>query len=70
MSNFENYKKSTWEMGNCTDKNIIFLNIKGMGDSRFSHLHITKSDIKLLINDLQMLLDNNNDILNYTLKKT
>ena len=41
-----------------------------MGDSRFSHLHITKSDIKLLINDLQMLLDNNNDILNYTLKKT
>lgn len=70
MSNIENYKKSTWEMGNCTDKSIIFLNIKGMGDSRFSHLHITKSDIKLLMNDLQILLDNDTNNLNYTIKRT
>lgn len=70
MNNVDNYKKSIWEMGNCTDKNVIYLNIKGMGDTRFSHLHITKSDIEMLIKDLQMLLDNNIDNVNYTIKRT
>lgn len=70
MNNIDKYKKSVWETGNCTDKNVIFLNIKGMGDTRFSHLHITKSDVQMLITDLQTLIDNDNENLNYTIKRT
>lgn len=70
MSNIDDYKKSVWETGNCTDKNVIFLNIKGMGDTRYSHLHITKPDLKMLITDLQTLIDNDNENLNYTIKRT
>ena len=41
-----------------------------MGDTRFSHLHITKSDVQMLITDLQTLIDNDNENLNYTIKRT
>ena len=70
MNNINKNKKSVWETGNCTDKNVIFLNIKGMGDTRFSHLHITKSDVQMLITDLQTLIDNDDEKLNYTIKRT
>ena len=58
-----NYKKdpayfSSWEAGECTDKNTIFLNLRGNSDKRFSHFHMSKEDTQILINDLQMLLDN------------
>lgn len=62
-------KDSVWEMGECTDKSIIYLNLKGMNDSRYSHFHITKSDVEMLISDLQTLLDNNNDRLHLKLTK-
>ena len=62
-------KSSYWEMGNCTDHNIIFLNLKGMMDSRYSHFHILKSDVEMLINDLQKLLDNNDDRIDLRIKK-
>lgn len=65
----KNYYKSTWEMGNCSDKNVIFLNMKGMADSRFSHFHITKDDVKLLIKDLEMLINNEDEHLNYTIRR-
>lgn len=46
---------SSYEMGMCTDKNIIYLNIKGILDKRFAHLHLTDADVKKLIEDLQLL---------------
>lgn len=47
-----------WEMGQCIDEDIIFLSLKGRIDSRYSHFHLAKSDVKLLIRDLQTLLSN------------
>lgn len=64
------YKKSKWEVGNCTDNDIIYLNIKGMGDTRFTHLHLTKSDVEMLIDDLQTLINNDDENLKYTIKRT
>lgn len=46
---------SSYEMGMCTDKNIIYLNIKGILDKNFSHLHLTDTDVKKLIEDLQLI---------------
>lgn len=46
---------SRYEMGMCTDKNIIYLNIKGILDKNFSHLHLTDIDVKKLIEDLQLI---------------
>lgn len=69
MENKKDYYKSTWEIGNCTEKNIIYFNLKGMADSRFSHFHITKDDIKLLIQDLEMIINNNDENLNYTIRR-
>ena len=37
------------------DKNIIYLNIKGILDKNFSHLHLTDTDVKKLIEDLQLI---------------
>lgn len=61
MGNADNYKNSMWETGECTDKSVIYLNLKGMGDSRFAHFHITKSDVEMLINDLQTLINNKDE---------
>ena len=46
---------SEYEIGMCNDKNIIYLNIKGMLDKKFSHLHLTDTDVKKLIEDLQLI---------------
>lgn len=46
---------SSYEMGMCTDKNIIYLNIRGILDKNFSHLHLTDTDVKKLIEDLQLI---------------
>lgn len=67
------YKKSpdyfsSWEMGECTDKNIIFLNLRGNTDKRYSHFHISKQDVKLLISDLQTLLSNKDERIQLKIK--
>ena len=46
---------SKYELGMCTDENIVYLNIKGILDKNFSHLHLTDTDVKQLIKDLQLI---------------
>lgn len=53
--------KAEWEAGNCTNPDVIYLNLKGRMDGRFSHFHIMKEDVKLLIKDLQTLVDNEDE---------
>lgn len=67
------YKKSprhfsSWEMGECNDHKTIYLNLRGMSDKRYAHFHIQKEDVKILINDLQKLIDNQDERLQLKLK--
>lgn len=47
-----NYNGAKWEMGQCTDDSVIYLLLKGRGDKRYAHFHISKEDAKQLYNDL------------------
>ena len=39
------------------DPNIIFLNLKGKNDIRFSHFHLNDEDAAQLYKDLELLLN-------------
>lgn len=49
-------KKSEWEVGNCNDKDVLFLNLKGNNDMRYSRFHIDIKDVELLIEDLSNVI--------------
>lgn len=46
-----------YEMGTTNDPNIIFLNLKGKNDIRFSHFHLNDEDAAQLYKDLELLLN-------------
>ena len=56
-----NYSGAKWEMGQCTDKDIMYLWLKGRNDKRYSHFHISKEDAKQLYNDLLRVAINGDD---------
>lgn len=45
-----------YEMGTTNDKGVIFLNLKGNSDYRFSHFHLNDEDAAQLYKDLELLL--------------
>lgn len=49
--------RSSWEMGRCTDDKVIYLNLRGMMDTNFSHKHMTIEDAKALRDDLDKLIN-------------
>ena len=49
-------EKSEWEIGNCNDEDIIFLNLKGNEDRKFSRFHLNIKDVSKLINDLNLTI--------------
>jgi len=49
--------RSSWEMGRCTDDNIIYFNVRGMMDTNFSHKHMTIEDVRALRDDLDKLIN-------------
>ena len=51
-------ENSEWEMGNCTDNNYLFLNLKGNNDTRFSRFHLNITDAQKLVNDLDYIILN------------
>ena len=44
-------------MGRCTDDKVIYLNLRGMMDTNFSHKHMTIEDAKALRDDLDKLIN-------------
>ena len=46
-----------YEIGTTNDKNVIFLNLKGKNDIRFSHFHLDDKDAIELYKSLDLLLD-------------
>ena len=52
---------SKWECMNCNDHNVIFLKLKGMSGIRSFNFHIQKEEVKELINDLKILVDNDDE---------
>lgn len=60
-SNHKEIKTNTsaeWEMGNCTDDETIYLNLKGESDMRFSRFHLSIEDAQKLSNDIQTICMN------------
>lgn len=48
--------KSEWEIGNCNNKDVLFLNLKGNSDLRFARFHIDIKDAELLTEDLSNVI--------------
>ena len=46
-----------YEMGTTNDENVIFLNLKGKNDIRFSHFHLDDKDAIELYKSLELLLN-------------
>lgn len=47
-----NYNGAKWEMGQCTDKEVIYFLLKGRNDKRYAHFHISKKEARMIANDL------------------
>lgn len=45
-----------YEMGTTSDENIIYFNMKGENDKKFSHFHLSIKDTEQLHKDLELLL--------------
>jgi len=45
-----------YEMGTTSEEDIIYFNMKGEYDKRFSHFHLHKKDAEQLYKDLELLL--------------
>lgn len=50
--------EAEWEMGNSSDEDVIYLNLKGKFDMRFSRFHLCLYDAQLLANDIYTLIMN------------
>ena len=46
-----------YEMGTTIDTGVIYLNLKGNNDCRFSHFHIKDEEAAQLYKDLELLLN-------------
>lgn len=62
-------EKAKWEMGNCTDPKIIYLSLKGRYDTNYRHFHLSKEEAKMLINDLQTIVDDESGNIKYKITK-
>jgi len=63
-----------YEMGTTIDEGVIFLNLKGNNDCRFSHFHINDEEAAQLYKDLELLLNikkkgNNNFNISYNMER-
>lgn len=47
-----NYDGAKWEIGQCTDKEVIYFLLKGRNDKRYAHFHISKKEARMIANDL------------------
>ena len=56
-----NYNGAKWEMGQCTDKRVMYFLLKGKGDKRYSHFHISKEEAIQISNDLLQAAVNDKD---------
>lgn len=45
-----------YEMGTTSDEDIIYFNMKGNNDKRFSHFHINNEEAIQLHKDLELLI--------------
>lgn len=50
--------KAEWEIGNCTDDEMLYLNLKSEADMRFSRFHLNINDAQKLANDIQTICMN------------
>ena len=55
------YNGAKWEMGQCTNNDIIYFLLKERNSKRYSHFHISKEEAKQISNDLLQASVNNRD---------